>query len=116
MMNKVNIRKGFMAAVLVGMTLSCAPVQAGVGATVWGGTKKVLKVVVKGTRICVKVGLVVGGAVAVGAALDPANTEKFMGYSEASFRGAAVGLGGSAAVLAAYFLYQEFKSNKKDKD
>ena len=111
MMNKVDRAKGFMAAVLVGMTLSCAPVQAGFGATVLGGTKKALKVVVKGAKIGAEVGLVVAGSMLVGGALDPANNKKFKDY-----KGPAVGLGLSTAVLGFYFLLQEFKSNKKDKD
>ncbi len=114
-MNKVDRAKGFMAAVLVGMTLSCAPVQAGVGATVLGGTKKVLKVVVKGAKIGTEVSLVVAGSILVGAVLDPGNS-KYVKKGDMSFQGPAVGLGLSTAVLGFYFLLQEFKSNKKDKD
>ena len=114
MVIKINSKTGLMAAVFVGMILSCSPVQAGVGATVFGGARKVLKFIAKWARISAEVCLVVGGTVAVGAVLDPGNN-KYVSNGDGSVKGVIVGLGGSAAVLGLYFLFQEFKSNKKDK-
>ena len=74
MVNKFNSKTGLIAALLVGMTMSYAPVQAGrytdkakqVVGMVWNGTKKATKAVFKGIRVCAGVGLLLGGATFAG--------------------------------------------------
>ena len=120
-MNKINSTTGLMTAVLVGMTLSHAPVQAGcdmktakhVVGVAWSQTKKASKVVFKLAKIGVESSLFVLGSVLIGATLDPTNNTKFVNSSGASFRGVLLGAGLSVSVLSALFLYKElFGGNK----
>ncbi len=106
-MNKVNGTTGFIAAVLVGMTLSYAPVQAG-----WDmeTTKKVSKVVFKWVKMGTLIGGIVGGSGCSGAGLYEFNKDR--GGS-----GVLLGVGLSVLILSSLYLYkQEFKPNKKNKN
>ena len=107
MMNKFNGPTGLMVAVLVGMTLSHTPVQAG-----WDmeTTKKVLKVAFEWAKTGMLIGGIVVGSGCVGGGLYEFNNNK-------GGNGVLLGAGLSVLILSSLYLYkQEFKPEDKDKD
>ena len=119
MVNNINSKTGLMAVVLFGMTMSYAPVQAGVRSTVLEKSKKVVKIVYKAAKIGGASILFVGGAVWAGCTLDPANNNTFINSDGNSFRGMIMGAGVFSSILGAIFLYKELfsdNSNEQKKD
>ena len=82
MMNKINIRKAFMVTVFIGITLSCAPVQAKVGATVSGvvakGVSKSVKAVLKLVRMSAAAGIFIHGSAFAAVAYTCDNASKIL--------------------------------------
>ena len=124
MVNKINSKTGLIAAVLVGMTLSHAPVQAGwdmettkkVVGVVWSQTKTASNSAFKWIKTAIKLGCIVGGSAHVASALVALRVNRNIPYRDSYDLGIQLGAGFSVLVLASLYLYQEFKSEKKDKE
>ena len=104
---------------LVGMTMSYAPVQAGFGSTVLERTKNIVKNIVKTTIKATKIGvasvLFVGGAACTGLALDSAKgTREGFIRDGVSFRILTAGAALSTSLLGVIFLYKELFSDNSN--
>jgi len=114
MMNKFSVAKGFVAAVFVGITLSCAPVQAGCGKTCIEG---VAKAFFKEVRMYVSGCLVVCGSTFIGKTLvyfgKDLNVGKDLNGRAMQIMGQEFAFGLSAVVLGSIFLFRELRSGNQ---
>ena len=130
MVNRLCGVKSLIAVIFVGMALSCAPVQAdcdmktakNVVGVVWSKTKTISKyffcrvpsAAFKWVKTAIKLGCIVGGSASVATALIGLRVKESIDIDHAEL-GIGLGAGSAILVLASWYLYQDFKSEKKDK-
>ena len=128
MVNRLCGVKSLIAVVFVGMALSCAPVQAdcdmktakNIVGVVWSKTKTISKyffcrvpsAAFKWVKTAIKLGCIVGGSSSVATALIGLRVNEKIDHIEL---GMELGGGSAILVLASWYLYQDFKSEQKDK-